>query len=149
MTAIALRAAREGDLPFLRALRARTMRLHYERSGLPFEDEAQDARVLYRFDCARIVVCDGVDAGLFKICRESQPWELIQIQLQPTYQGRGIGAALIRALQAEAAAMGADIELSVLKVNPAQQLYAHLGFRVVGEDQHALTMRCTAPSRAL
>ena len=145
-----LRPAREADLPFLRALRAQSMREHLENSGLACDEAAQEARILDRFNCARIVVCDGADVGLFKVCREGSPWELIQIQLLPAAQGRGLGAALIRDLLADAAAAAAGIavELSVLKANPAQRLYARLGFRPVGEAARAYTLRWTPPRAA-
>ena len=143
-----LRPAREADLPFLRALRAQSMREHLENSGLAYDEAAQAARIPDRFDCARIVVCDGADVGLFKVCREGSPWELIQIQLLPAAQGRGLGAALIRELLADAAAAGVAVELSVLKANPAQRLYARLGFRPVGEAARAYTLRWTPPRAA-
>ena len=141
MPRIFLRAAGEADLPFLRALRAQSMRVHLERVGVPYEAQAQEARVLYRLDCARIVVCDGAEVGLLKVDREREPWELIQIQLLPACRGQGLGETLIRDLLAEAATAGADVELSVLKGNPAQRLYARLGFRAVGEDALAETLR--------
>ena len=143
-----LRPVREADLPFLRALRAQSMREHLENSGLAYDEAAQAARIPDRFDCARIVVCDGADVGLFKVCREGSPWELIQIQLLPAAQGRGLGAALIRELLADAAAAGVAVELSVLKANPAQRLYARLGFRPVGEAARAYTLRWTPPRAA-
>ena len=145
-----LRPAREADLPFLRALRVQSMREHLENSGVAYDEAAQAARIPDRFDCARIVVCDGADVGLFKVCREGSPWELIQIQLLPAAQGRGLGAALIRDLLADAAAAAAGIavELSVLKANPAQRLYARLGFRPVGEAARAYTLRWTPPRAA-
>ena len=145
-----LRPAREADLPFLRALRAQSMREHLENSGLAYDEAAQEARILDRFNCARIVVCDGADVGLFKVCREGSAWELIQIQLLPAAQGRGLGTALIRDLLADAAAAaaGVAVELSVLKANPAQRLYARLGFRPVGEAARAYTLRWTPPRAA-
>ena len=148
MTNIALRAAEESDLPFLRTLRAQTMREHYEHSGVPFDAQMQEARLHYRFDCAQIVVLDGVDVGLIKVSRDGLPWHLIQIQLSPVCQGRGFGQVLIRQLLADAQAAQAEVELSVLKANPAQHLYARLGFRVVGEEAHALTMRSSPPTQS-
>ena len=49
---------------------------------------------------------------------------------------------------AAAAAAGVAVELSVLKANPAQRLYARLGFRVVGEEERAYTLRWTPPRAA-
>ena len=47
-----------------------------------------------------------------------------------------------------AAAAGIAVELSVLKANPAQRLYARLGFRPVGEAARAYTLRWTPPRAA-
>ncbi len=44
-----------------------------------------------------------------------------------------------------AQAAQAEVELSVLKANPAQHLYARLGFRIVQEEAHALILRCSPP----
>ena len=49
---------------------------------------------------------------------------------------------------AAAAAAGIAVELSVLKANPAQRLYARLGFRPVGEAARAYTLRWTPPRAA-
>ena len=60
----------------------------------------------------------------------------------------GRSGALIGALLTEAEAAGVAVELSVLKANPAQRLYARLGFRVVGEAARAYTLRWTPPRAA-
>ena len=111
-----LRPAREADLPFLRALRAQSMREHLENSGLAYDEAAQEARILDRFDCARIVVCDGADVGLFKVCREGSPWELIQIQLLPAGREHiGVAAGLQAAHEGRTdhAAMASDEDLGL------------------------------------
>jgi ribosomal protein S18 acetylase RimI-like enzyme len=56
------------------------------------------------------------------------------IALIPEHQRYGIGASLIRQVQASAATRGLPVRLNVLKVNPARALYERLGFAVVGED---------------
>ena len=140
--AVAFRPATEADIAFLIVLRRLTMWPHFEHSGLSINQDEQLERVLYRLDCAEIITIDGVDAGVFKVVRDADPWELTQIQLHPHYQGQGIGAALIRRLLDEASLAGTRVDLDVLRVNPAKRLYERLGFRVVAEAPHSYLMRC-------
>lgn len=138
---IDLRAATEDDVPFLLELRRQTMTAHQIASGIVPSEEERLRRVLVRFECAKVVLLDGRAVGLLKVARDGQDWELIQVQLDPTYQGKGLGELLIRSVIAEAKAAGAALRLSVLRNNPAQRLYERLGFVVVGEAPHSFTMR--------
>lgn len=67
---------------------------------------------------------------------ESYPdeWYLDTIAVAPTCRGRGIGAALLDALPAQALAAGKQrIGLNVDEANPAaRRLYLHHGYRPVG-----------------
>lgn len=93
-----------------------------------------------RFECSEVVILEGDPVGLFKVARDGKDWTLIQILLSPRIQCRGIGRRLITNLIAEAKSSSASLSLSVLKQNPAFQLYLRLGFEIVGEDRHALNM---------
>lgn len=77
---------------------------------------------------------------MFKVKRASDKWEIIQIQLLPDYQHMGIGTQLIQNLQLEASQQGIAVFLSVLKVNPAKQLYERLGFKVIQRKEKSYTM---------
>jgi ribosomal protein S18 acetylase RimI-like enzyme len=138
---IELRKAEHADIPFLMSLRNETMRPHQLRAGMATDEQTQLARVLYRFECACIVRVDGADVGLLKLGRDSRPWRLIQIQLSPSVQGRGLGEKLVRAAVEEAREAGAAVELSVLKLNPARRLYERCGFRVIDEQGREYIMR--------
>lgn len=135
------RQAKESDIPFLLALREETMAQHLMNSGVNLDADAQMARVMYRFDCAKVVVLGGVDVGLLKVSRDVSPWELIQIQVSPTLQGRGLGGRLVQQIISDAQEDGADVELSVLKANPARALYERLGFRVFSENDSEYLLR--------
>jgi ribosomal protein S18 acetylase RimI-like enzyme len=139
---ISLRDCREDDLPFLISLRDETMRPHILQSGIPFDRDREFQRVLYRLDCARIIIRNGTRIGLLKVVRDANPWELVQIQVAPEYQRCGIGSMLLTDLLAEARAAGVGVELIVLKQNPAKQLYERLGFCVTGTDDRIYRMRC-------
>lgn len=136
-----LRPATEADVPFLLALREQTMTGHQAASGLQPSSEEREQRVRFRYDCARIIEHEGKAAGLFKVARDGLDWHLVQIQLAPELQGRGVGEALIRQLIAEAREAGASLSLNVLHENPARRLYERLGFVVVGDGEHEYQMR--------
>jgi ribosomal protein S18 acetylase RimI-like enzyme len=144
---IELRRATEADIEFLMALRRTTMWAHFENSGCEIDERAQLERVLYRLDCARIITRDGADIGLLKVVRDSDPWELAQIQLLPAQQGQGLGRRLLQQLLDEATAAGKSVVLDVLQANPARHLYERLGFHVVGDADHGYLMRFDAPPR--
>ena len=52
----------------------------------------------------------------------------IDITLLPQHRSQGLGDALLRDLQDEAAAAGKAVEIYVEKFNPAMHLYRRLGF---------------------
>lgn len=140
-TQISYRPATEADVPFLMELRHQTMDAHLRASGVEPTDEEHLRRVLFRFECASIVLFDSRPIGLLKVAREGRCWDLTQIQLVPEMQGRGVGAWLIRGVIAEARDAGASLKLDVLKANPARRLYEKLGFVVVAEGPRAFDMQ--------
>jgi ribosomal protein S18 acetylase RimI-like enzyme len=139
--AVSLRPAREDDVPFLLALREQTMDGHFRASGAEPSRDAHLERLHVRFECAQIIEHEGRPAGLFKVARDGLDWQLIQIQLAPELQGRGVGERLIRELIAEARRAGASVSLHVLQANPARRLYERLGFRIVGQGEHEYLMQ--------
>jgi ribosomal protein S18 acetylase RimI-like enzyme len=138
---LSLRPAVEADIPFLLELRDTTMTQHFAASGELVTPRAHRERVLYRYENAQVIERDGAPAGLFKVTRDGGAWQLVQIQLSPALQGKGIGQALIRELIAEARAAGASLTLRVLHQNPARHLYERLGFRVFEVGTHDFGMR--------
>jgi ribosomal protein S18 acetylase RimI-like enzyme len=59
----------------------------------------------------------------------------------PGQRGRGIGTALLEALEREARNRGIDrLSLSVERENPAVALYQRLGFRPLDREGNAVTM---------
>lgn len=138
------RPATEADIPFLLALRQETMDGHLVASGVAIDDASRHARVMHHFECADILLDGDEPVGLLKLLRSPGEWEIVQIQLAPALQGRGIGRSLLRKILAHAARAGVSVSLSVLKANPAKHLYEELGFEVFGEDAHEFHMRIDA-----
>lgn len=138
---LALQAATEGDLPFLLALRKATMTEHLARVDAPRDDAHHLARIRYHFDDAQIVWLHGRPAGLFKTFRDPAGWRVVQIQIDPAFQGQGLGRRLLAGLLRQADDEGAPVTLSVLKGNPARRLYESLGFIPVEETDLEIEMR--------
>ncbi|MGM3173890.1 GNAT family N-acetyltransferase [Dickeya lacustris] len=135
--------ATPSDIPYLLQLRQRTMAGYLADIGAPTDDDSLMQRVLYAFEHAHIVQLEGQPAGLFKYAfvPEAQHWYLIQLQIHPDFQNRGIGQLLIASLIAKASAECQPVVLSVLKNNPARFLYQHLGFNITAEDEREFMMR--------
>ncbi|HEX3919336.1 MAG TPA: GNAT family N-acetyltransferase [Caulobacteraceae bacterium] len=71
----------------------------------------------------------GEVVGRLYVDRTAADLRLMEITLHPDWRGGGVGAALLRQLQAEVrAGRGACVRLSVAEGNPARRLYERLGF---------------------
>lgn len=140
---LTLRLAQKSDIPFLFSLREQTMSQHLTNSGMHLDADAQMARVMYRFDCAKIIVLNGIDVGLLKLNTNANPWELNQLQISPTHQGNGLGERIIRLVLREAKECDIDVELGVLKANPARSLYERLGFIMFSENESQYFLKWT------
>ncbi|HEX7906544.1 MAG TPA: GNAT family N-acetyltransferase [Paraburkholderia sp.] len=138
---ITLRAATPADESFLFNLRKATMDEHLKRAGESTDEHTHWERLRYRYNDSCIVCCGSEEIGLFKSLRDTGEWAIVQIQILPTYQGRGIGAHLVSEFQRLADVAGVPVKLSVLKGNPAINLYHRFGFRVVNTTDTSLQMR--------
>ncbi|PSU34581.1 GNAT family N-acetyltransferase [Photobacterium lutimaris] len=133
---IFLRKATEADIPFLLSLRNKTMRKYLEEAGMPTSIDEYEKRIRYEFRHAQVVELDGQAIGLFKATYNEQLnyWYLVQIQIEPEYQGRQIGSKLIRNLIEQVRITKATVGLSVIETNPAKQLYLRFGFNVMSKS---------------
>ena len=138
---LARSTATEADIPFLLALRRATMDDYLRASGADASEAAHRERLLYRFDCAEVLLMNDEPVGLLKVDHGDSEWKVIQIQLSPAVQGQGIGRQVLEGVIADARKAGVDVVLSVLKANPARSLYERLGFVVEDEDAHEFFMR--------
>ena len=137
-----LRPATSADEAFLLGLRKQTMTEHLSRVGLDLDDEHHRQRLLANYADACVICVADEAIGLCKAYRGETAWVLMQIQVAPAWQGRGVGADIITALIAQARQEGLPVSLSVLKGNPARRLYERLGFRVFAQSEHEHELRC-------
>lgn len=154
-TRLSLRAASGDDHAFLVALygtargdlalapldddqREALIRMQFRAQDLHFRQHHPDAR----FD---VVELDGRPAGRLYVDRLNDDIRIIDITLLPEHRGQGYGAALIRAVQDEAAASGRTVSLHVASGNRAAALYERLGFRLVADLRVYRQLRWRAP----
>jgi len=138
---IQLRPVSENDIPYLLKLRKITMDQHIVSAGIVPSEETHLARIYYRLDCALIVQYEDRDIGLLKVIKEGNVWDLVQVQIDPSMQGIGIGCQLISDVLAEASKHKVTVKLSVFKQNPAKKLYDRLGFEIAHETDTTYEMQ--------
>ncbi len=154
--AVMLRRATDADATFL--LELYTSVRAAEFAGLAVDESArtqiiamqfraqdQAYRNAYPMASFDVIVCDGRLVGRISVDRGGDTIRLIDIALLPAARGSGIGGELLRALQAEAAAAGTRLALSVARGNPALSLYRRLGFAAVAEDDVYLALEWRPP----
>jgi ribosomal protein S18 acetylase RimI-like enzyme len=155
-TSFLLRPATDADAGFAQALYAST-REDLRQLPLPPEQLAQligmqqrahEAGQRATYPNAEIMIVEhaGTAAGRVVLDTPGSDWRLVELALLPPMRGRGLGAALLEALQARAGAHGAGIRLTVLHSNAtALRLYERAGFAIDGGDalQHQMVWRAS------
>ncbi|MGE8534525.1 MAG: GNAT family N-acetyltransferase [Chryseobacterium sp.] len=139
-TSLIHRKATDNDIDYLLDLRMKTMNPHYETSGLSTDRDTTLQRVLYQFEKADIILLDNQPVGLLKVDRTFTNIEVLQLQIDPSQQGKGLGKKILSDILEEASLAGKTVSLSVLKTNKAQHLYISLGFKITGEDEYSYFM---------
>ncbi|HET9033743.1 MAG TPA: N-acetyltransferase [Dokdonella sp.] len=152
-----LRPLHAADLPWLRDLYASSRQ--EEMAVLAWPDEAKRAFLDQQFAAQhQHFLSHYPDAGFFAIEQrgrgpagrlylqsKARSHLLIDICLAPSMRGQGIGSALIRQCQIDAAALNRDMLLHVHCSNRgAQQLYLRLGFVSVENNGSHMQMRWPA-----
>ncbi len=135
----ALRPETDADIPFLVRLYASTR--EEEMAPLPWSAEQKQAFLASQFqaqrhhyrkyfgDCAFDVIEQrGTPAGRLYLQTRQTQLHIIDIALLPAWRRRGIGTAILQALQAAGRAADKGVGVMVEKFNPALRLYQRLGF---------------------
>ncbi len=130
------RPAREEDVAFLLRLRQAAMEPHHQAAGVQLSPAEQLSRVRAYFPFTEVIESDGRPVAMIKVVPQGRALRVVQLQVLPEAQGRGLGRALLQDVIERAARGGQRVTLAVLKANPrARRLYERLGFRAVGEDE--------------
>jgi len=90
-----------------------------------------------------LIEVDGVLAGMIQLFAHPDVIEVGEIQVQPAYQGRGLGTCVLLDMIARAQAQRKKVSLSTgLKNRRAFELYQRLGFRCVAQSDTHYHMEC-------
>ena len=107
---------------------------------------AQQARVreeFYRLQFPgaqdEIVEVAGTPVGR-RLVHRGADIRLVDLALLPEHRGQGLGRALLEALLLEARNRSCPVRLRVARDNPAQRLYARVGFQAVFDGAADLLM---------
>jgi ribosomal protein S18 acetylase RimI-like enzyme len=153
---IALRPIEPADDDFLLALYASVR--EQELAQVPFTPEQKAAFLAQQFDAQSrhyaqypdttfdLVLVEDMQAGRLLVGRWPQELRIVDVALMPAFRGRGIGTRLLTPLLDEADVAQRTTTIHVERGNPAQRLYARLGFSpVADEGVHQRWARPPAP----
>lgn len=148
MSGLAFVPAVADDFEDLLALRIAAMRESLERLGR-FDPERARARLAAAFDPTRTwhLVAGGDRVGFVAVTRGADTWALDHLYVHPDFQGRGIGAAAIAQVLADADAAGAAVTLCALKESASNRFYQRHGFVPTGESEWDIHYIRPAPPR--
>jgi len=144
---LSYRDATPADRDWLYALKRATLRPYVEATWGRWDEADQRERFArgFRPEETRIVQLDGQPVGALRVRESDGRVFLADVAVTPERQRRGLGRAIIRGVLDQAAAGGRAVRLQVLKVNPAHELYARLGFATIEETATHFVMEHPAP----
>jgi len=144
-----LRPVTPADTPFLRQLHHRAYRDVVVRQFGSWDESAQDEWFEKGLAHAEFSVIeqDGEPVGSIGLTHGLDSLHLVELQILPEYQGRGLGSALLRAQIELAQRLQKRIALRVLLQNRAKSLYARHGFLVTGQDDTHYLMEWRIPEQ--
>ena len=144
MPLVKFRNAVPWDVEYLTQLRLRTIHEHIRNAGTDLSYEEHELRAQTRLECCSILSVAERTVGMIKVVRTEDSWTVEQLQIEPEFQRKGIGGAVVRQIQRDAKASGVRLFLGVLGVNPALRLYERLGFRTLREANGIVEMESAA-----
>ncbi|WP_199610851.1 GNAT family N-acetyltransferase [Flocculibacter collagenilyticus] len=133
--------ASAADRDYLLILRKATLVEHLEQAGIFLSDSEHEIRLDDQYDCSYIIFNGPDRLGTLKYQELASCFNILQLQIEPSHQGQGWGKHVLQIVQSWAAQKSKSVTLTVLKENPAKQLYQRLGFNIVGEDKYEYHLR--------
>ncbi|GIG92197.1 GNAT family N-acetyltransferase [Plantactinospora endophytica] len=131
----AARRATATDVPAIAELRAVVLRADLERLGRYDEQRVrQRLRAGFVPEHTSVIEVGGEFAGCVSLRSAEDAHWLEHFYLAPRFQGRGIGAAVLRGLLERCDRAGVLVRLNVLHGSAARRLYERHGFTVETED---------------
>jgi ribosomal protein S18 acetylase RimI-like enzyme len=115
--------------------------------GYTDEDARAYHRQWLRSGRVQVIVVGEQAAGALDVDWQPDTGFLRTIEIDPAFQRRGIGTAIVRDLLDQCAQRRTPARLYVFPHNPAGRLYQRLGFREVDRDGPYIVMQWDPPGR--
>jgi GNAT superfamily N-acetyltransferase len=133
---VSLAPVQAADLDALVALRIEAMRESLERIGR-FDPVRARERFASGFvpECTRHIVVDGERVGLVVVKRQADALRLDHLDIRPGFQGRGVGAAVLAMVMAQADAGALPLRVAALRDSDSNRFYLRHGFRLVARGE--------------
>ncbi len=133
---VSLLPAAEADAEAFATLRVLAMRDSLERVGR-FDPQRARERFLFGFVPAftRHILVDGARAGLVVVKPDDDGLVLDHLYIDPAFQGRGIGAAVLALVFAEADSQQKQLRVTALRGSDSNRFYIRHGFTLVREAE--------------
>lgn len=124
------------DADLLVSIRIAAMRESLERIGR-FDPQRARERFLASFDPAlcRFIEADDVRVGFVLVRPQPDHWYLDHFYILPEHQARGIGAAVLRQIIADADLQLMPIRLGALRGSESNRFYQRHGFEQTDEAE--------------
>ena len=129
--------ATENDFQFIYNLNKQNMKEAVSKTWGTWDEEFQKDFFTDRFDPNKykLIIVNENKIGILSI-QNLEYVKIDEIQISPTFQGKGIGSKILLDIVAKAQLQKKDVHLQVLKVNDrAKKLYYKLGFNDSGETE--------------
>lgn len=124
------------DAESLVDMRIAAMRESLERIGR-FDPQRARERFLAAFEptLCRFIEADGARAGFVLVRPQEDYWLLDHLYVLPAYQGRGIGAHVLREIFSHADTLRLPVRVGALRGSDSNRFYRRHGFAQVGEGE--------------
>ena len=107
-----------------------------------YDKEFKEHLKKFESEKVNVIQCEGKDIGRLRVVRSEDSIYIGGIQLLPSFQGLGIGTAIMSDLIRESEQLGIPILLEVHYVNEAAlSFYTKLGFKEVNRLEKKLEMK--------
>ncbi len=130
----------ESDRAFAQQVHHSAYRAVVEHQFGSWDDELQGKFFAegWKPGISQIILVDSTPVGILLLESCKDHIKLVEMQILPEYQNRGIGSEVLRQQIEMAKAKGVSLRLQVLKKNKAKELYSRHGFLPSGEsDTHS------------
>jgi ribosomal protein S18 acetylase RimI-like enzyme len=140
-----LRPATDDDFGFLHELFVATMQSSIIEFWGTWDQDRWDTFFREHFNASlyQIVLVGGQAVGALSVERRTHEIYLDTVEIDPNYQGRGLGTALIRTVLADAFTHHLPVTLQVNRANRSRDLYQRLGFTETGRTDTHILMRAS------